>query len=189
MKMFQCALVLAIGIAGGAASADVVTYQFTGTLTYAAYMAPVGSQIIGTFSYDTHAQPYSRTLPYAAHYQLPETLGLDARVGAHRISGHQVQVMIANDRSPRWKVDAFVYGSAAPVVDGTTYPNGSFSIVLVTNLEPRLGLDGPRLPHRLDLADFDTQYRSYGTLRSDGSQTGSILDFTIDTLEEVGRTR
>lgn len=38
------------------------------------------------------------------------------------------------------------------------------------------------LPHSLDLADFNTQTGTYGDLRSDGSQTGGLLQFTIDSL-------
>jgi hypothetical protein len=186
MNIIHAAMASALAFACACANADVVTYRFTGTLTYAAYMAPAGAPITGTFSYDTQAPRTSEALPYYAHYQLAEQFTMQAEVGPHRIEAGHVAIDIINDTTPRTGVDNFVC-VGVPVVDGTTYAKGSFTIALATRPGERFGLKGRHLPHALDLADFDTRYGAVGEVRSDGSQTGAILQFTIDDLQEVQR--
>jgi hypothetical protein len=60
-----------------AASAKIVTFAYTGTVTYGSDLAPVGSPITGRFSYDDKAKPQfehthaTRTTISPTRFQLP----------------------------------------------------------------------------------------------------------------------
>ncbi len=178
------ALVLA-----GAASAEVVTFEFQGTVTYTTYMASVGAPITGRFSWDTDA-PVGPVDPnyQVATYMHPYTFGISAKVGPHTISSDQLSVTVFNNLGGNAE-DMIDITGIAPVVDGTTFSSGYLAIRLASGPGSSSVFRDTRLPQHLELARFDSQSVNYTQLLVDGSSNGVVLDVKLESIRRVPSAR
>lgn len=167
-----------------AASAQTLTFQFTGTVTYThdETLAPVGSQITGTFSYDEDT-PAGITLPGYAAYQLPTSMS--ATVNGHDITSDTLNVEVFDNYGGNVE-DTVMVSGASVMVDDALYVDGSINLSLASaagNTQVLLSTDLPTIYH---LAAFDSdangQNVTYGVLQSSGAQGGVMLEFEIDSI-------
>lgn len=168
----------------GATQAEVLTFQFTGTVTETldAAIAPVGSHVEGTFSYDPDTAP-GIDLPGHAAYQLPSFMA--GAVNGHSVVSDLLNVDVSDNGGGN--VEDMVVVSGTPImVDDALYLGGSFGLNLASAAGHTDVLHGTGLPTIYHLADFDGnangQQVTYGWLQKDGSQTGLIANFRIDSI-------
>jgi len=155
--------------------ADVITFSFTGTVTYGTYLAMPGDTIRGTFTYDTSIQyGYSDPRPIT---------GFTAQVGAHVFDARGISVILGNNSGNHGLKDAgdaLSISSGYPlVVDGTSYSSGVIGLVLASTPGEAQAISGFHLPRSINVADYPSRY---GTLQSDGGPDGQLLQFTIDSV-------
>ena len=168
----------------GVASAQTLTFQFTGTVTYTQdeTLAPVGSQITGTFSYDEDT-PAGITLPGYAAYQLPTSMS--ATVNGHDITSDALNVDVFDNTGGNIEDMVSIVGTTV-MVDDALYVDGSIGLSLASAAGNTQALSGTNLPTIYHLADFDSnangQDVTYGVLRSSGAQDGLLLGFEIDSI-------
>jgi hypothetical protein len=177
-------LAIAVLLLAGAASAQVVTFEFQGTVTNTTYMASSGSTVTGHFSWDT-AAPTSDPIPSYQYsvYTEPYTFGIWAKVGPHTIRSDQLQVSVYNDLGGNAEDMITVTGSA-PVVDGTTFSSGYFSIGLASGWGKTKVFRDTSLQQHLNLMRFDAEGLNYAQLW-DGSPNGLLLDIKLESIRRV----
>jgi hypothetical protein len=183
----------AVAFVSSAASAEVITFQFTGTVTYSPYMAVPGTRITGTFAYDTDTEPVinrhrqGQTSAYG-YYEIPAPFQISAQVGGHTIVSTNLLVEVWNNQRSNVEDTVDVSGNM-PVVDGTTYANGFFGFRLASAPGHTNVLLNTRLPRSFDVQEFDSQHINYAVLQSDGTQAGQLLHFTLDSIQVVETPR
>jgi hypothetical protein len=180
-KFLSLASALAM-LFSGAASAEVITFDFTGTVTYAndPALATAGTPIHGTFSYDDKTKPVNDLKVGFASYRFPPLSFITATVGGHNISTDTLRVDLWNDFGGN--VEDFLNIDGGPVhVDDATYQDGSFGLMLASGPGYTKALNNTNLPTSLDLKAFNSSLNS-GWLMMDGSQTGTLLQFSIDSV-------
>ena len=75
-----------------------------------------------------------------------------------------------------------VWGSTA-TVDGAEYPDGTVGFRLATGPGNTKVFRSVNLRERFKIEDFDAM--NYGVLQMDGSQNGTLLQFTITSMRVV----
>jgi len=180
VKLFSVTLA-AILYLSGTAYAEIVTYKFTGTVTYGGALAAQEDKITGIFSYDTNFQP-GITLPGYADYAIPAPFVISGSVGDHIIMANNLHVSIWNNYNGN--VEDMMQVSGGPVVvDNTIYPNGYFGLTLASKPGCTKALGGTTLPTCLNIRKFNAgSTLTYGTLQKDGAADGQIIQFTIDSI-------
>ena len=116
-----------------------------------------------------------------ADYAFTSPFDLSASTNSHAIATSAMSVAVFNNNGGADMVTVSAYPA---IVDGTTYAGGSFGLVLVTASGNTGVLHNTRLPRSYDVSQFDRGL-SYGYLQTDGSQTGQLLQFTIDAIDVV----
>lgn len=172
----------------GTASAESITFRFEGTVTYAVDMAVPGDKIVGTFSYATERAAMKMTNSYA-NYRMPVPHALTAVVGNHTISAGNLDIAVWNDYGGNVEDMVDVYGGYPAVVDGTTFPNGSFGFRLASSAGNTKVLPNIRLPSSYSVAEFDSASVSGGMLQIGGGQGEQLLFFTVDSITVLQTTR
>lgn len=184
-------------LVSGLAYADTIHFRFTGTVTYSTYIAPVGSPITGSFAWDAdnsdRLQKRSKDLPPGynqnyADYQIPQPFNISATAGGHVISSTNLGVAVFNDQGGNVE-DMVVVSGWPAIVDGTTYASGVLGFQLASGVGNTHVLHNTRLPRSFDVQQFDAPAMNGGYLMSDGGQTGTLLSFTIDSIEVVETPR
>ena len=165
----------------GVASAAVVDFQFAGTVTYGGSLAAIGSQITGTFSYDTDTLPSSTAAGYAS-YAFTAPFGFSASVDGHTVVTNNMNVSIWDNFGGNAEDMVFISGYPA-TVDGTYYPNGTFGFRLASAPGNTNILTSTALPTSFNVAAFNAgPTLNYGWLQSDGAPGGTLLQFSIDSV-------
>ena len=166
----------------GVANADIITFKFTGTVTYGGVLATVGDKITGLVSYDTNTLPLNDFTGYA-YYKLPAPFVISASVGDHQIIANTPSVTVADNYGGNIE-DSVTVSSGPVVVDNTTlYSNGSFGFHIASNAGSTEALTNTNLPVFFDLTAFDAgPSQNYGYLQMDGSSDGQLLGFSIDSI-------
>lgn len=178
--MKKLVLALAAAACVGAVQAEVVSFKFTGTVTYAAEGAQVGDVVTGTFGYDTHLQPVIKEMPSFAYYDLPPPFVMQAQVGAFQIHTPSTNVTILDNYGGNVE-DLITVGGSNPVVNGTQFTNSdSFSITLASSWTNKKALQSFHLPGDIDLAKFDAFGTPYGTLIIDNI---TVLQFNVTSVQ------
>jgi hypothetical protein len=188
MKNLACAVAAAFSLVAGAAAAATITFQFSGTVVYGEPMAVApGTPIVGTYSYDTDTAPWMKYKGYA-DYDIPAPHTMSATVGGHIISVGKLSVAVWNDY--KGNVEDMVWIEAYPiVVDDTVLPNGALGFALASAPRHNKVLKDTKLPSELDVTKFDAPGFNYGFLQSDGGQQGTLLQFTVDSIDVLQKTR
>jgi hypothetical protein len=175
---------LALAFAGlpCAVSAEVLNYEFAGTVTSSTYVAQPGEKVTGTFSFDSGTPPVGTCFNNACSYADPRG-SMTMQVGAHRMSGAGSHVRVENDQGIAGYEDIVKLGSGSPVViDGTTYAVGGMMLWLVSS-KPQV-LDGTGVPR-------DYQVHRFDIVREGGFSTGgpnledTLVYFRLDSLKLV----
>jgi len=188
MKNLACAVAAVSSLVAGAAAAETITFQFSGTVVYGAPMAVApGTPIVGAYSYDTHTVPAIKYKGYA-DYQISAPHTMSATVGGHTISTSNLSVAVWNDF--KGNVEDMVWIDAGPVVlDGIVLPSGALGFELASAPRHNKVLKDTKLPSELDVIEFDAAGFNYGFLQSDGGPQGGLLQFSVDSIEVLQRTR
>lgn len=169
-------------------NAEIVTFKFTGTVTYGGTLVTDGARITGIFSYDTDTKP-----PYAlsgqVDYAIPAPFVISGSVGDHIIIAHNLRVFMLNNY--KGNIEDMIEVAGGPVlVDKNLYENGSFGFRLSSKPGNTRAIKGTKLPTCLKLHSFDAgNDQTYGWLQSDGGAGGQIIQFTIDTIVGPGICR
>ncbi|GAB1595618.1 hypothetical protein [Lysobacter claricitrinus] len=171
-------------ILAGAAQAEVLTFHFTGTVTETLDPAvtPVGSHVEGSFSYDDDTAP-GISLPGYAAYQ-PDSF-VAGTVSGHSVVSDRLNVEVYDNYGGNVEDVAVVSGGPI-MVDDALYVDGSFGLSFASAAGNTGVLHGTGLPTIYDLADFNSnvnaQQVAYGWVQKDGSQTGLIAHFRVDSI-------
>lgn len=180
VKFFSLALA-AILFLSGTANAEIVTFKFTGTVTYGGTFVTEGSKITGIFSYDTNYEP-ATSLPGYADYTIPAPFVISGSVGDHIIMASNLKVLIMNNTGGNVEDLIQVYGGPV-LVDNNLYTNGVFGLSLASKPGNSKALKGTKLPTCLSVRAFNAgSDQTYGLLQRDGAEGGQILQFTIDSI-------
>ncbi|WP_372522680.1 hypothetical protein [Sulfuricaulis sp.] len=184
LKKYFLVILAVFLLDSGVASAAVVNFQFTGTVTDGGTLAATGSQIVGTFSYDTDTLP-SMSLDGYASYGFPAPFALSATVAGHTVVTNNLNVSIWDNQGGN--VEDMVEVIGGPVsVDGNSYPNGAFGFRLASQPGNTGVLTSTALPSFFDVAAFDAgSTLTYGVLQSDGGPSGGLLGFSVDSITAV----
>ncbi len=177
------ALLSLLLLVGGTADAAVVTFRFTGTVVYGGDLAPVGTTVTGTFSYDTRTKPAVVVGDYAA-YQIPEPHDIVVMFGDRIAVGHRINAEIQNDFGGNVE-DTVSLGSNGVLVDEAFQPQGGIYLVFASGPGNTDVFSKPRLPSAYDVAEYDAIGSPYGVIRRDGSENGTLLQFDIDSVEVI----
>lgn len=176
-------------IVAGTASAEVVTFEFCGHTKGALPMAREGTPVIGRFSWDVAA---SGSMPYPGapqtHYQTPDTGAFSFLVGRHQVSADSTGVTVWNDTGSNVG-DMIDINGYSPVIDGTLFRSGYFSMRLASAAGNTSVFDDMQLPSELDLASFDSTGMNYFQLYSGVAVNELLLDVNLAWIRRAGPTR
>lgn len=182
-----CALTL-LGTLSSLAAAETVTFAFEGTVTYGSPIAvPPGTKVTGQFAYDTHS-PASQTYQGFASYSLPSPARITAKIAGHTVGSEALSVDVWNQYGGNVEDQVSITGTTV-VMDGTTFPAGAFGFVLASAPGQNKAMHTTRLPHSYDLAKFNAGAGlTYGFLQTDGGPSGTLLQFSIQSIMKVKST-
>lgn len=182
-KRIRIAAAAALLSLAGAAASEELTFHFTGTVTGTldASLAPIGSRVEGSFSYDPDTAEGIPMSGYAV-YQLPTSMS--GSVNGHVITSDGLHVMVFDNMGAN--TEDMVSISGAPImIDDAVHPGGTFSLTLASISGETDVLRGTGLPTIYHLADFQggaERGLTYGSLHKDGTETGVIAGFRIDSI-------
>jgi hypothetical protein len=181
-RVKRCAVVAACAWIACAASAEVLHYEFAGTVTSSTYVARAGERLTGTFSFDSGASPVGSCLWNACGYYDPNG-SMTMTVGPHRMTAEGTRISVQNDQGLVDYEDIVQVSSGSPaVIDGTSYPVGSMMLWMVAS-KPEV-LDGTDVPRAYQVHRFDV-------VREGGFSTGgpalqdTFVYFQIDAIRLV----
>jgi hypothetical protein len=178
--------------AGAHASAETATFEFCGHTIGTNPMARDGTPVVGRFSWDTSA---AGSIPYAgapqSYYEPPAIGPFSFLVGRHRVTAENTSAVVFNDaQSTLGNVsDMIDINAQAPVVDGTLFQNGYFSIRLAGSPQNTSVLADTSLPSRLDVAKFDGFNMNYFQMYSGVVANDLMLDVKLDWIQRAGEAR
>lgn len=165
-----------------AASAEVLHYEFAGTVTSSTYVAQPGERVSGTFSFDSSTAPVGSCLWNACGYY-DANGAMTMTVGAHRMSAAGTRISIQNDQGLAGYEDIVQVNSGSPaVIDGTTYSVGAMMLWMVASKAEVL--DGTGVPRAFQVHRFDM-------VREGGFSTGgptlqdTSVYFQLDAIRLV----
>ena len=171
----------AVLLFSGAASADIITYQFTGTVSYGGTLASTGNTITGSFSYHTKSKPVISNPGYAS-YRFIQPFGMSASVNGHSLSTTNLGVDVVNNFGGNVEDMVDIFGGPIQV-DSDSFPDGYFGLHLASKAGNTKVLKNTKLPTSYNVNEFDAgSEQNYGTLQIDGSPNGTLLQFSIDSI-------
>lgn len=175
--------------AAAPASAEIVGFEFTGTITYSTYMAPVGSRITGHFFYELETSPSADARPPEKqvsgyrHYHLPPPYRMTAQVNGHTVVGGTLFVDIFNDAGGNTGDMIDVSGGYPVVIDGTTFANGTVGFRLASGSATTDPLSGTDLPRSFRVSEFAGE--NHGWVQMDGGLYGTLVQFRVDAIHRA----
>jgi len=172
----------ALSLASGLANAEMLTFHFKGTVTYGGTLASVGDEVTGHFCYDSDGGPPAIRIDNYASYDVAPECKIVVRVGTHKATSSRLNVSIWNNFGGNVEDMIDVWGSTA-TVDGAEYPDGTVGFRLATGPGNTKVFRSVNLRERFKIEDFDAM--NYGVLQMDGSQNGTLLQFTITSMRVV----
>jgi hypothetical protein len=162
-----------------AGSAEVLHYEFAGTVTSSTYVAQPGEQVRGTFSFDSSTPPVGSCLWNACGYYDPNG-SMTMSVGSHRMSAAGTRISIQNDQGLAGYEDIVQVNSGSPaVIDGTSYSVGSMMLSMVAS-NPEV-LEGTGAPRAYQVHRFD-MVREGGFSTGGPTLQGTSVYFQIDAI-------
>jgi hypothetical protein len=171
---------------GKAKERDVQGFEFSGTVLQSLPMAPQGSKVTGTFSFDMSVgrgvvgERDGRGYGYAS-YQYPMEFTL--KVNGHSIASERTFVDVTNDFGGNVEDAISITGGYPVVIDGTTFPEGVIALSLASGPGRKQVLKSTDLPNKLHLNQFNAA--AYGLVLQSGGPNDGLLYFSIDSIEPV----
>jgi hypothetical protein len=184
-KTSRWAAAALLSLASVAANAEIIEFRFTGTITYGGNLAAIGDPITGTFSYDTDSKPRIRDKNGYANYSPLAPASMSITVGAHTVTTERLIVDIWNNFGGNVE-DMVDVTSFPPTVDGELLPNGSMGFRLASAALNRGVFKTIHLPESYNVGAFDGM--NYGFLQRDGAQDGTLLQFTVGSIDALDST-
>jgi hypothetical protein len=185
---FKTALVaLSIISSVTAAQAEVRTFVFTGTVNWSTPMAPAGSVVKGTFSYNTAQKPDNgfgdlKGHGYSSQNYIVER-SFKVEVNGHTLVSSSFHVDVVNNFGGNIEDSFNVYGLPM-TLDSTQFADGSsFGIFLASGPGKTQVLHNTSLPREVRVQRYDGM--NYGWAQVDGSSNGGILSFVIDKVVDA----
>jgi hypothetical protein len=169
------------------AQAEVRHFRFVGTVTQSLPMAPIGAKVVGRFSYKPHAEP-DLTLgdPAGDGYSVqayPISRKMTMRVNGHRLVSPSFRVIVTNNFGGNVE-DSITVNAAPMTLDGTQFAEGVFGLVLASGPGKTDVFKNTSLPKRFAVRRFDGM--NYGFVQVHGGSDGTLLNFSIDSVTEIG---
>jgi hypothetical protein len=180
----KCLVAVASFVLFTAAHAEVITFHFQGTVTYGTSLAPVGSQVTGSFSYDAKTSAGVLPLQNYATYSFPPPHAFTLQIGDHTAVSNALYASIWNDFGGNFEDVANVYGQGL-VLDGITLPDGMLGITLASGPGNTKVFKSVDLPKSYKMSEFDGWGGNYGFVQSDGSPSGQLLQFKVDSITAI----
>ncbi|MDF2901376.1 MAG: hypothetical protein K0Q62_1435 [Phenylobacterium sp.] len=142
LRMGLCAFAAAlIALAhGSTASAKIVTVRFETVITsnYYSGVAPLGSSVVGSFTYDTDLAPYQTSPQDGANYR--GIFSFEAIVNGVHYQAPKLDFWVTNDH---YSGDYFTVTTSSPAQAG---PNGPFMMGFLWLDQTGTALNGTELP-------------------------------------------
>jgi hypothetical protein len=92
-------------------------------------------------------------------------------------------VTVANHSKGNTTEDSVEFDAGPPVLDGTTFPNGSLGFRSATAPRNNRVLNSTALPSSYTVSEFDSVGNiNGGYLQMDGGPQGTLLQFTVDSI-------
>ena len=174
---------LALALFTATAHAEIRTFSFTGTVTESLPMAPAGTRVFGTFSYDTSSVPYMQSGEPAgpgygdASYLAQGNIRLT--VNGHTATAGVTTVYVVNNGGGNVE-DAISVSGELLTLDGTFFGEGTFGFYLGSGPGNQGVLSSTRLPQTIPARRFDGM--NYGWVNVNGGPNGTVLSFAIDRV-------
>lgn len=178
---------LALAACATIGNAQTREFRFVGQVDQASPMAPAGSKVVGTFSYNPKAKPdmvYGEPAGDAyglANYIMPSTIA--AKVNGHTLNAAVTVVDVVNNFGGNVEDSVSVYSQSPMVLDGTPFPEGSFGFYLGSGWSNNKVLRSTALPERFNVRRFDGG--NYGWAIAHGRSDGSLLSFVITQVRPL----
>ena len=168
-----------------AAHAAIITFEFSGTVSAmgGTALAAVGTPIKGTFTYDDQTKAVYVNKNLYASYELAETSFISATVDGHSITSERLMVSVVNNFGGNVQDMVDIDGDVLHV-DEASYPAGGIGMRLASRWDNKKAIKEISLPSSFNVDTFDPQ-QSYGWVQRDGSQDGTLLQFSIDSIVVV----
>lgn len=180
LKAKHWAIVAACAILScGASAAEILRYEFTGTVTSSTYVAQPGEEVTGTFSYDTGSPPVSTCFNNSCTYYDPNG-SMTMKIGGHQMSASATHVEVLNDQGITGYEDVVRVTGSPAVIDGTSYPTGFMMLWMVAS-KPQVLAD-TSMPRDYQVHRFDIVREGGFTTGSD-TLGGTLLYFKIDSIK------
>lgn len=181
-RIQQWAVIAACAMFSGVAGAEVLHYEFAGTVTSSTYVAQPGEAVRGTFSFDSSTPPVGSCLWDACGYYDPAGQ-MTMSVGPHRMSAAGTRISVQNDQGLAGYEDILQVNSGWPAtIDGTSYSVGSMMLWMVAS-KPEV-LDGTAAPRAYQVHRFD-MVREGGFSTGGANQQDTSVYFRIDAIKLV----
>lgn len=184
------ALIAAALCVAATAQAAVVEFQLQGVITYSkSKFIKAGSELSGSFSYDTDALPALST-DKSALYSFAAPASLVVNVGSRTFSTDNLNVGIADDFNTFFEDALAVYGTDVKW-GGAKRPHTSMGFVLGSANGNTDALDGIGLPSDINLDEFDAPGSGLAYLSRNGktliqAQITSISSSQATPVPEPG---
>lgn len=178
---------LALSFACGAAQAEIVKYNYKATVTYTddtlAGVA-VGTPFQGSFWYDTSTQA-AFVVGTSAYYYYDDKPGqFTTTIGGHSIASNGLYINVVDNFGGNVEDVLYIMNQGPVAVDGEVKSdNWNFGFTLASGPGRTAVLPSTALPTQIDVKAFDAW--TVGELRRDGSQTGTVLQFNVDSISRA----
>lgn len=181
---------LALTACAMTAHAQAREFQFIGTVDQGLPMAPAGSKVTGTFTYNVATKPEmligapsGKAYGYANYIVAHR---ITAKVNGHTLTSPVTVVDVVNNFGGNVEDSVSVYSQSPMELDGTQFPEGSFGFYLASGWSQTHVLNDTALPHRFHVRRFDGM--NYGWAIAHGRPDGALLSFVIDQITPVEGT-
>jgi hypothetical protein len=186
--ILRTAIAAAVALGCVSAQAELVKFHVKGTINYSNGTfadVPVGTPVIGAFTYDTEAEPdytYESDEYDVASYPIDPKYSFNLKFGGHVLKAVNVRAQVT-DGVPDIQLDVFdLAANPGARLDGAVCEGCFFSITLVASPDHANALDSVELPSSLKLKRFDREH--YGYVIVDHAQ-GPALQFSVDSIRRA----
>jgi len=175
-----CLASLALAMTTLSVQAEVIEFDFTGTVTYTDQTlagVDLGKQLTGRFTYDSATAPSSVFGDAAAIYNLGADTTMSITLGDYHFLGGDAAAYVLDGVGSN-QYDGFAIGAGDPLFfqNGVPVPYGLLAISLSSKVGNTGVLSGLSLPTSLDASAFDSDDTSlsYGEIRLGGAAVTAV---------------
>ena len=186
--ILRTALAAAVALGCVSTHAELVKFRMKGTVNYSnGSMAdvPVGTPVIGEFTYDTSTQPdYAQDYDDydVADYTIGRKYSFKLRFGGHLLKATAQRAQVT-DGVRDLQLDVFDFGSTPGArLDGDLCEGCYFGLTLVASPDHADALGSVALPSSLNLKRFDRE--RYGYVITNSAE-GYALQFSVDSIKSA----